>query len=110
MSSNEFAYVDRVLEIYLSLPHVPARPNQSDIRLAHDLCRRCVPLELVEAALLCAAVRRVFRDPSLPPLAPVRSLHYFVPVIEEVSANPLPPEYLRYLRYKLDSYVVNPQK
>jgi hypothetical protein len=113
VSSDEFAYVDRVLELYLSLPQAPARPSQSDIRLAHDFYRRRVPLELVEAALLFAAVRRVFRDPSLPPLAPVRSLHYFVPVIEEVSATPLPPEYLRYLRYKLNSYAVNnnfPQK
>jgi hypothetical protein len=104
--SDEFAYVDRVLELYLSLPQVPARSSQSDIRLAHDLFRRQVPLEIVEAALLFASVRRVFRDPSLPPLAPVRSLHYFLPVIEEVIANPLSPEYLRYLQYKLHSHVI----
>ncbi len=102
--SDEFAYVDRALELYLSLPQAPARSSQNDIRLAHDLFRRQVPLEIVEAALLFASVRRVFRDPSLPPLAPVRSLHYFLPVIEEVSANPLSPEYLRYLQYKLHSY------
>lgn len=104
VGSDEFTFVDRVLELYLSLPQAPARSSQSDIRLAHDLYRRQVPLELVEAALLFASVRRVFRDPSLPPLAPVRSLHYFLPVIEEVSAHPLSPEYLRYLRYKLHSY------
>jgi hypothetical protein len=102
--SDESAYVDRVLELYLSLPKGPVRSSQSDIRLAHDLYRRQVPLEIVEAALLFASVRRVFRDPSLPPLAPVRSLHYFLPVIEEVTANPLSPEYLRYLQYKLHSH------
>jgi len=102
--SDEFAYVDRVLELYLSLPQAPARSSQSDIRLAHDLYRRQAPLEIVEAALLFASVRRVFRDPSLPPLAPIRSLHYFLPVIEEVTANPLSPEYLRYLQYKLHSH------
>jgi hypothetical protein len=104
LSSDEFAYVDRVLELYLSLPQAPARSSQSDIRLAHDLYRRQVPLEIVEAALLFASVRRLFRDHSLPPLAPIRSLHYFLPLIDEVSANPPSPEYLRYLRYKLDTY------
>jgi hypothetical protein len=102
--SDEFAYVDRVLELYLSLPETPARSSQIDIRLAHDLYRRQVPLEIVEAALLFASVRRVFRDPSLPPLAPIRSLHYFLPVIEEVSVNQLSGDYLSYLRYKLDSH------
>jgi hypothetical protein len=102
--SDEFAYVDRVLELYLSLPETPARSSQSDIRLAHDLHRRQVPLEIVEAALLFASVRRVFRDPSLPALAPIRSLHYFLPVIEEVSVNQLSGDYLSYLRYKLDSH------
>jgi len=28
-----------------------------------------------------------------------------LPVISVISANPLPPGYLRYLRYKLESYV-----
>ena len=102
--SDEFADVDRVLELYLSLPQAPARSSQSDIRLAHDLYRRQAPLEIVEAALLLASVRRVFRDPSLPPLAPVRSLHYFLPAIEEVTTYPLSPEYLRYLRHKLHSH------
>jgi hypothetical protein len=102
--SDEFAYVDKVLELYLSLPQAPARSSQGDIRMAHDLFRRQVPLEIVEAALLFASVRRVFRDPSLPPLAPVRSLHYFLPVIEEVTAYPLSPEYLRYLRHKLNAH------
>jgi hypothetical protein len=35
----------------------------------------------------------------------IRSLNYFLPVIREISANPLPQDYLRYLRYKLESYV-----
>ncbi len=58
----------------------------------------------MEAAPL-ASVRRLFRDPSLPPLPLIRSLNYFLPVIKEVSANPLPQDYLYYLHYKLESYI-----
>jgi hypothetical protein len=52
-----------------------------------------------------AAARRSLRDPALPPLPPIRSLHYFVPLFEEVLATPLAPEYVRYLRSKLAGIV-----
>src|SRR5215831_17574240 len=38
-----------------------------------------------------------------PPLPPVRSLHYFLPVLDEISSQPLPPGYLEYLEAKLRS-------
>jgi hypothetical protein len=44
---------------------------------------------------------RLFRDPALTQLQPIRSLHYFLPVIEEVSAGPLSLDYVKYLRLKL---------
>jgi hypothetical protein len=107
---DQSIYVDTVLALYLSLPQTPPRPTHHDIRLAHDLWRQRVSLEIVEAAFLLASARRLFRDPSLPPLAPIRSLHYFLPVIEEVLANQLSRDYLRYLRHKLDSYAAkNPR-
>jgi hypothetical protein len=59
----------------------------------------------VEAALLLASARRLFHDPSLPPLPPIRLLNYFLPVIREISASPLPQDYFHYLRYKIESYV-----
>jgi hypothetical protein len=64
-----------------------------------------LPLGMACAALLLASVRRLFRDPALPPLPPIRSLNYFLPVISDISANPLPHGYLHYLRYKLESYI-----
>jgi len=69
--------------------------------LASQLCERKVPLETVEAAFLLASARRLFRDPALAPLQPIRSLHYFLPVIEEISANAISPDYVKYLRLKL---------
>src|SRR5215470_8480096 len=58
-------------------------------------------METIEAAFLLASARRLFRDPALPPLRPIRSLHYFLPVIEEVSAGPLSSDYVKHLRLKL---------
>ncbi len=104
VTKDQFIDVDTVLALYLSLPHSPPRSTSHDLRLAHDLYRQMIPLEVVEAAFLLASARRLFRDPSLPPLAPIRSLHYFLPVIEEVSASQLSRDYLLYLRHKLDSY------
>jgi len=45
--------------------------------------------------LLLAAARRCPRDPALPPLQPFRSLHYFVPLLEEVLATGFAPEYVQ---------------
>jgi hypothetical protein len=108
VQTDQSRYLETLLNLYLSLPETPSQASPSDIRLAHGLYQRRITLEIVEAALLLASVRRLFRDPSLPPLPPIRSLNYFLPVISEISANPLPQGYLHYLRYKLESYVGSP--
>lgn len=105
MVTDDFIYAEKIISLYLSLPETPPRSNQDDIRLAYDLYRRKTPAEIVEAALLLATVRRLYRDPSLPKLAPIRSLRYFLPVIEEIIGSPPPSDYLSYLRCKLDIYV-----
>jgi len=58
-------------------------------------------LSLIEAAFLLASARRAARRPDAMPLGPIRSLHYFLPVIEELLANPVPDSYLAYLRSKV---------
>jgi hypothetical protein len=105
VQSDQSHYIETILKFYLGLPETPSQASPSDVRLACDLYQRRIMLEAVEAALLIASVRRLSRDPSLPPLPPIRSLNYFLPVLSEVSANPLPQGYLHYLRYKLESYV-----
>jgi hypothetical protein len=42
-----------------------------------------------------------FDDPTRDALSPVRSLAYFLPVIDELLAHPAPDNYLEYLRLKL---------
>lgn len=101
MANDDRIYIETVLKLYLSLPETPSRTSRYDRELATQLCERKVPLETIEAAILLASARRLFRNPALAPLQPIRSLHYFLPVIEEVSAGPLSPDYVNYLRLKL---------
>jgi hypothetical protein len=96
-------YVESVLALYCKLPDTPNRHSRYDRRLAAQLCQQKVPLPVVESAFLLSTTRRLLRDPSYPPLSPIRSLHYFLPVIEELLDQPLSPTYIQYLRLKLAS-------
>jgi len=95
------AYVAAVLTLYLDLPDTPLRPSSLDQSLARKLYEQSVPLPLVESALLLATLRRFSRPSDLRPLPKIRSLTYFLPVIEELQQQPLPDGYLDYLRLKL---------
>jgi hypothetical protein len=59
------------------------------------------PLELIETALLLGSLRRLIRPDGTSRLAPIRSLAYFRPVIEERHENPAPENYRDYLRLTL---------
>ena len=98
---NQKAYVQKVLKLYQRLPGTPARPRRADRQLAAELHRRGVRLDIVETALRLATARRNARPPDADPLPPVRSLHYFLPVIDEMPPGPTPNGYLDYLRDKV---------
>src|ERR1700686_5433317 len=78
------AYVRCVLDLYLSIPETQNRARPADRRLAAPLERQGTPLNIVAAAFVLATARRHYRDPEAPVLPPVRSLHYYLPVIEEL--------------------------
>lgn len=91
-------FVSRVLALYLGLPDVAARrASRIDRHLAATLFHRGITLEQIEAAMLLAHLRRAA---SSTPLPHIRSLHYFIPVITEITSEPLSPEWLVYLRRK----------
>jgi hypothetical protein len=69
--------------------------------LAVELYQRGIPLNKVENALVLAAVRRLIRPSDAPPLTTVRSLAYFLPVIEEVLEMEVGEDYFHYVRQKL---------
>jgi hypothetical protein len=89
------------LRLYTDLPETPDRPRPADRTLATNWALEGLDYQLVKGALALAAARRLYRSPDLPPLQPIRSLHYFIHVIEEVKREPLDPEYLEYLEIKL---------
>ena len=100
--------VQRLLDLYCGLPHTAARrPSPADRRLAAQLCEQDIPLHLIEAACLLAIARRNHRDHQAPPLPPIRSLAYFLPVIEELSKDPPDPDYLQYLRVRAADQMVH---
>jgi hypothetical protein len=96
------AYRQTILDLYLRLPDTPRRLSRYDLRLVRQLWEREVPLRIVEAAFLLASARRAARRPEAMPLGPIRSLHYFLPLIEELLAQPVPESYVAYLRSKVE--------
>ena len=45
---------------------------------------------------------RLIRPASAPPLSTIRSVAYFLPVIDEVLNLRIHPDYYRYLRHKIE--------
>ena len=99
--SEQNSYVHRVLERYRKTPTTAGYVRAADRRLARQLYQRGVSLKLVEAAFALAATRRIFRPYQAPRLNPIRSLHYFLPVIEELQKQPPDPRYIQHLEWKL---------
>jgi len=100
-------YVRHILDLYRKTPGTRGRARPADRRLAEQLYRAGTPAETVRAALLLSAARRTVRPLDAEPLQPVNSLHYFLPVIEEIEQQPLDPGYLLYLAAKLAAALPN---
>ena len=94
-------YLSAVLKLYLDLPETPSRAGLHDRKSAAALHARGIKLVTVESALLLASLRRLGRPPNMPPLSPIHSLAYFLPVIQELLDNPVSDDYRDYLRMKV---------
>ena len=95
-------YVRKVLDAYRQTPGTTGNIRHQDRLMAaawHDLA---IPLKTVENALVLAAARRLLRPADAPPLATVRSLAYFQPVIDEVQELKVSDDYFQHLRRRLD--------
>jgi hypothetical protein len=95
-------YILRVLEAYRKTPGTMGTIRRPDRVLAAQLYQRGIPVSLIENAFVLAATRRLMRPADAPPLGTIRSLAYFLPVIEEVLALHVSQEYFDYLRHKLE--------
>ncbi len=94
-------YIHRVLEAYRQTPGTMGTVRRPDRVVATQLYQRGVSVSVIENAFLLAAARRLIRPAEAPPLGKIRSLAYFLPVIEEVLGLRISPNYFEYLRYKL---------
>ena len=77
-------YIRQVLEAYRKTPGTMGTVRRADRMLAAQLYQRGVAVTVIENAFVLAAARRLMRPVDAPPLGTIRSLAYFLPVIEEV--------------------------
>jgi len=95
-------YIRRVLEAYRQTPGTTGAVHRPDRVVAAQLYQRGVSVSVIENALVLAATRRLVRPADALPLGTIRSLAYFLPVIEEVLELRVSPDYFQYLRHKLE--------
>ena len=95
-------YVRKVLDAYRRTPGTTGNIRHQDRLMAAALHDLAIPLKTVENALVLAAARRLLRPADAPPLATVRSLAYFQPVIDEVQELKVSDDYFQHLRRRLD--------
>ena len=96
-------YIHQVLEAYRKTPGTMGTVRRADRMLAAQLYQRGVAVSVIENAFVLAAVRRLMRPTDAPPLGTIRSLAYFLPVIEEVLGMCVSQEYFQHVRRKLES-------
>ncbi len=94
-------FTRQVLAAYRQTPGTMGTVRRADRALATQLYQRGVSLAVIENAFVLAATRRLVRPAGAPPLGAIRSLAYFLPVIEEVRELRVSQDYFRYLRHKL---------
>ena len=94
-------YVRRVLEAYRKTPGTMGVVRRADRLLAAQLYHRGLSVKVIENAFVLAVTRRLIRPADAPPLGTIRSLAYFLPVIEEVLESRVSPAYFDYLRFRL---------
>jgi len=95
-------YIRQVLEAYRKTPGTMRTVRRPDRMLAAQLYQRGVAVSVIENAFVLAAARRLIRPADARPLGAIRSLAYFLPVIEEVLGLRVSPDYFQYLRHKLE--------
>ena len=93
-------YVRTVLNLYVQLPDTSPPARLRDRALADHFFDHRIPIDIVETALLLGTARRIFRCPRP---APIRSLAYFKPIVEELLAPPSSPDDVRFLCFKIRS-------
>lgn len=94
-------YVRQVLDGFRATPTTCGQTSPCDHDLAMRLYLKRIPFTAVDGAFVLAAARRTYRNPNGAPLAPIRSLRYFLPIIREILSEPVDPGEVSYLWWKM---------
>ena len=100
-SSAERAYVEQVRQLFGGASCVQGTFTPSDARLAAAWHARGIAFETVRRAWLLGCTRKSFSLIDRPSAAPIRSLRYFAPLLQEVLADHFPPGYWSHLQFNL---------
>lgn len=92
-------YLATLLERYRRLPGTLGHVLRDDRRTAAALHERQIGLDVVHQAFVVAIARRFGTEAGR--IEPIRTLRYFLPVIEEIIRDPPDPDYLQYLESRL---------
>ncbi len=102
MIDSRSKFVRDVLQLYLTMPGTPERFSRYDRAIAQAWFDQNIPFHVIQQAMVVAVVRRTYRPQDMIPLGPIRSLHYFAPVIFEIQNEPLSVSYWAYLKRKFE--------
>jgi len=80
------------------------RPDRAPAAQLHQFG---LSVNVIENAFVLAAPRRLMRPADAPQLDTIRSLGYFLPVIEEVLGMGVSSEYFQHVRRKLERIANN---
>jgi hypothetical protein len=88
VNDNGSHYVDEVIRLYRATPTVLGHVRRADRVLARRLFEQRIPIHVVRDALILGAARRVLHNGFSSPMPPVRSLHYFLPLVRDILDRP----------------------
>jgi len=92
-SPEEKSYIESVRECFEGLGCVTGKFGAAEIETARQMRQRALPLAVVQDAILLGACRKYSSWLNGAESEPIRSLHYFKPLITEILENSLPPAY-----------------
>jgi len=108
------AYIREIADLYLKLGCGSGSFSAADQRTAIVLFKRGIPLSVVQDAILLGCARKYVSSLTgagggsssngSVGWAPIGSLAYFEPLIEEVRLVPFSPDYRQYVRAKARAY------
>ena len=104
---DQARYLARLLDGYRRLPGTLGRVLRDDRRIALTLYRQRIALDIVHQAFILATARRAFAV-NHASCEPIRTLRYFLPLIDEIVTSPPDPAYLIHLQHRLHDAGLDP--